>query len=460
MKRGLVLTLALLLLVIILPSSDILAEDYSDKEYWNNYCKNFKDEEEAGSERYQACVAYYNQAASESHNNIDNLQNELNALKNNLSEAQKSYDEYVGKIAVVEADIKELNGSIEELKANIKVLEEEIEKNEVVEEEINEKVIARMTSMQGSMHFNPYLEFILGSEDFSDMMRRGYGLQAITKSEEAERLEVQEIIEKLNADREKVEDDKEKLETEMSSLVQKEAELQELKDYQLYVLEKTNEEVEAKLAALEEEKRNYNNLVNQGDLVGLPSSEGLISPIPGASVSAGCWHYPASFGGGIHLGVDFAVGKGTQIYAPANGVVLVTSNGCGDGYLGSSCGAAGGGAPYGGNQVYLIMSAGGSVYGVLFAHLLLDSITVSEGQIVMQGDPIAKVGSSGNSTGPHSHVELFYLGEGGMEDLPDYLSYGYTLSFNCGWGSKALRRLCENGVGAPCRLDPRDYFGS
>ena len=459
MKKFLTLTLTLLFLTFALPGSIILAEDYSDREKWISYCQGYRDEG-PNSERYKACVAFYNQAASESHSNISNLQNEINELKKDLSKAQKALDGYIIEIEQTQVEINELTVSIKELGENIKKLEEEIEENRVVEEEINAKVTKRMSSMQGNMHFNPFLEFILGAEDFTDMLRRGYGLQAITKSEEEERLEVQEIIDKLNIDREKVKTDKQKLDEEKTTLVQKEKDLNDLKEFQIYVIQETNKQVEEKLSALEEEKHNYKDLIDQSDLAGLPSSEGLISPIPGARVSAGCWYYPASFGGGIHLGVDFAVGKGTQIYAPANGVVLVTSNGCGDGYLGCECGSAGGGAIYGGNQVYLIMSAGGKVYGVLFAHLLNNSIAVSKGEIVMQGDPIAKVGSSGNSTGPHSHVELFYLGEGDMEDLGDYLNRNYSLSFNCGWGRKALERLCENGVGAPCRLDPRKYFGS
>lgn len=42
----------------------------------------------------------------------------------------------------------------------------------------------------------------------------------------------------------------------------------------------------------------------------------------------------------------------------------------------------------------------------LYAHLAKDSITVMAGEVVEQGQVIAKLGHSGNSTGPHLHFEV------------------------------------------------------
>ncbi len=43
-------------------------------------------------------------------------------------------------------------------------------------------------------------------------------------------------------------------------------------------------------------------------------------------------------------------------------------------------------------------------YVTLYAHL--SEIFVTEGQVVAQGDPLGRVGSTGNSTGPHLHFEI------------------------------------------------------
>jgi len=49
-------------------------------------------------------------------------------------------------------------------------------------------------------------------------------------------------------------------------------------------------------------------------------------------------------------------------------------------------------------------------YVSVYAHLQTGSITVQEGQCVTAGDVIAKVASTGNSTGPHLHFELRKFG--------------------------------------------------
>ena len=86
-----------------------------------------------------------------------------------------------------------------------------------------------------------------------------------------------------------------------------------------------------------------------------------------------------------HSGLDIAAAYGTPIKACASGTVTYSGN-AGDGF---------------GN--YVIISHGNGVTTV-YAHC--SQLLVSAGQTVSQGEVIAKVGSTGNSTGNHLHLEV------------------------------------------------------
>lgn len=100
----------------------------------------------------------------------------------------------------------------------------------------------------------------------------------------------------------------------------------------------------------------------------------------------------------FHSGIDYPAPKGTPIYASAGGRVIYS------GYR----------AQYG-NTVE-IDHGGGLVTRYAHASALL----VKVGQVVMPGEQIAKVGSTGRSTGPHLHFEI--LRDGRFVDPKVYLA--------------------------------------
>lgn len=87
-----------------------------------------------------------------------------------------------------------------------------------------------------------------------------------------------------------------------------------------------------------------------------------------------------------HKGIDIGTAKGTPIYAAAAGTVTVSSYGYNGGY---------------GN--YIIINHGNGVQTV-YAHC--SSLVATVGQQVSQGQLIARVGSTGDSTGNHLHLEI------------------------------------------------------
>ncbi|MBM7505325.1 M23 family metallopeptidase [Agromyces aurantiacus] len=92
-----------------------------------------------------------------------------------------------------------------------------------------------------------------------------------------------------------------------------------------------------------------------------------------------------------HDGIDFNPGAGAPIVSIADGVV-VTAN-TGDGGLG--------------NYVEIQHNIGGELITSLYAHMAYGSMQVSVGQRVSAGQLVGAVGSTGQSTGPHLHLEMY-----------------------------------------------------
>ena len=96
------------------------------------------------------------------------------------------------------------------------------------------------------------------------------------------------------------------------------------------------------------------------------------------------------FGGGGHRGTDFAAPGNTPIYAVADGIVTdATYHWSWGNYV----------------QIYHGKDDQGSTYSTLYAHMITTP-AVSAGQTVTKGQVIGYVGSTGNSTGNHLHLEM------------------------------------------------------
>ena len=93
----------------------------------------------------------------------------------------------------------------------------------------------------------------------------------------------------------------------------------------------------------------------------------------------------------VHPGLDIAAGMRTPILAPQDGVVEYK----GWGYPGLQNDP---------NSGYMIIVRINKTTLYRFNHLY--SYLVNLGQRVEKGQPIATVGMSGNTTGPHTHMEL------------------------------------------------------
>ncbi len=183
----------------------------------------------------------------------------------------------------------------------------------------------------------------------------------------------------------------------------------------------------------------------EGSLESLSGSSGLRIPTTSGYMSAGTWAYPS---GALHLGMDLALPMYTPLYAPADGVILYAATPVGDagGYLGNWSGW-----PYGGgNTICMLCMSNGQLYGVSFCHLS-SRIAVRASQMVHQGDILAYSGNTGNSTGPHTHIELFPI-QGSFQDAVSYFQQTADFAFGTGWSTPATCSWLA------CRVRPELYF--
>ncbi|ADU12578.1 M23 family metallopeptidase [Asticcacaulis excentricus] len=114
----------------------------------------------------------------------------------------------------------------------------------------------------------------------------------------------------------------------------------------------------------------------------------LATPVAAARTSSGFGmrRHPIQGFMKMHTGIDFAAGTGTPIYAAGDGVVAD--------------------AKWWGGYGRWVRVSHNNDWATGYAHM--SQIKVRPGQRVKQGELIGYVGSTGNSTGPHLHFEVWY----------------------------------------------------
>jgi murein DD-endopeptidase MepM/ murein hydrolase activator NlpD len=122
------------------------------------------------------------------------------------------------------------------------------------------------------------------------------------------------------------------------------------------------------------------------------------------------YHLTARFGQSsglwarFHTGLDFAAPSGNPIFAIANGVITDA------GYDGAY-----------GNKTVETLPDGTEIW---YCHQ--STIGVNVGDKVIQSETIGTVGSTGNTTGPHVHIEVHPGGGDPVDPYPEFVYHGVT----------------------------------
>lgn len=417
-----------------------------NEDYWRNYCSQPFSSAADAQECYEF-QSYLSQKSSSLNSLNKEIDNKIAALQSDLSVIEQEALSLQEELDGLDAEIASLESDIAALEAQVSALETQIQENTEAIKKKDDDIKARMVNSQSFVNTNGYIDFIMGATDFTDLLERISIMDQITTYENEQIESLNEDIKKLDNDKKEVERQQELVDLQKADIEVKREEIAAKKRYQDKLIEEGHRKEADLYNQILQNEEEMNKIIasipkitiDDGTLP--PSSNGWGRVVSGYR-SAGTWAYDD---GGFHPGLDIAGAVGSPITAPINGVIGYTRDGYPTyGHLGNAAGYA--------NMIVMVGEVNGRTYGVLVGHLMLNGIAVTPGQIVSQGQTIGYRGSSGNSTGPHTHIEVYDLGtvgiNGGLQILQ---SRGYNFGVYYNASSQ-----CE--YKAPvCRLRPEYY---
>lgn len=285
------------------------------------------------------------------------------------------------RLAAIEMRIRDNKAAIERIEAQLKDHVDQLWKR------------VEVFYKQGNIG---YIEVVLGARDFEQFIDRTTVLRAVAESDlelkaqiEEARAQREALQQQLDSDWREVESLREQVEQKKSVIAQETLQ----KRAYLADIQRDRAKLEAirndYLAAEREIQRVLARLTSVGGGHAGRWGGRFVLPVRGRFTSSFGWRrHPIHGGRSFHDGQDIAAGYGATIRAAADGTVILVNR----------------------DRAYglQVMIAHGSGYVTRYGHC--SSTLVRTGQVVSQGQPIARVGSTGWSTGPHLHWSIYRNG--------------------------------------------------
>lgn len=338
---------------------------------------------------------------------VEDALKSLESLKSDAAAYVKQLD---GELDRVNNELEDLGSRIGAKEADIAATQQELDAAKVVEEQQYADMKLRIKYMyeRGETSF---IDMLLQSESMVQLMNRAEYIQKISEYDRekmdeyvetkdsiaaheaallAEHAELLGLQEQTQAKQQSVETLLAKKSTELKNFEnQIDAAQGQISEYEKDIKAQENriQQLEAEIKRKEEEARKAAEAAGQSYKTVSLGNINFIWPCPSSSrITSGFGgrSSPTEGASSNHQGIDIGASSGSDIIAAASGTVVVST------YSYSA-----------GN--YVMLSHGGGVYTV---YMHCSKLLVSEGQTVSQGQSIAKVGSTGYSTGPHLHFGI------------------------------------------------------
>ena len=377
-----------------------------------------------------------NSSIEEEKNQLTGVEEQIEEKENELYKLQKEISDYQKQIDEIQSEVNKLNKAINESKNTVEIKKKYIEELKEEQKRLQELLDWRVRSVYKVNLAQQYIYMIIKSKNIFEVFQNltsisriiDFDKDLIKKSKDNQEniaIEIEEIKLKIQEQEENQIAIKEK-QAEIVSAKNSVVEIQDKEEEKRQELLALQNDKLNSIASLENSNKSLNNQINDLEnhnseleaeldriinnvsegtgnddkLDDLPTENGFLRPVPGQITSYyGYRVNPVTGEYKLHKGIDYAGNYGDPIKASKSGVVEYS--GWISGY---------------GNTI--ILGHGNGVQ-TLYPHA--QTLNVSVGDTVGQGDVIATVGSTGNSTGPHLHFEIRINGE--AVDPLNYIPY-------------------------------------
>lgn len=332
------------------------------------------------------------QSASRS---IGYLRSKLRPLKEKQKAASRKLDSAKHKLEVTRRTLRDVQNQLQDTKTRLVITASALEIVRGRLKERNDLLAGRLVGSYKYGNVN-YLNVVLGASDLWELLNGGFIVRKILQKDV-------ELLESIRQDKMEIEQKKAVLEEQKRVRSQLEmrhrhltytARVQTVECRQILLsIEQQRALLETQLAAELSSSRRIAAMIQRMQStpegrkrLAKPWRGSFIWPVNGRITSSfGMRYHPILHSYRRHTGTDIAARSGTPIAAAAGGVVLFA------GYYDRVYG-------------YTVMIDHGGGVSTFYGHC--SSVCVGSGQTVRQGQTVARVGSTGLSTGPHVHFEV------------------------------------------------------